>query len=68
MVMMAVAIIILTMLVTTAEVVAFPTAEALLPHCIPRKHPAIDMRIPNTKLLNRPMLMVVRVKAPFVSL
>ena len=32
--------IMLTMLVTTAEVVASPTAAALRPHCMPLKQPA----------------------------
>jgi len=35
-VMIAVAMMMLMMLVTTAEVVAWPTAEALRPQCMPR--------------------------------
>ena len=35
-----------TMLVTTAEVVACPTAAALRPHCMPRKQPAKATNIP----------------------
>ena len=31
-----------TMLITTAEVVAWPTASALRPHWMPRMQPAID--------------------------
>ena len=34
--------------VTTAEVVAAPTACELLPHCIPRRHPAMDTSTPKT--------------------
>ena len=34
------------MLVTTAEVVASPTAEELLPDCMPRRHPAIAINTP----------------------
>jgi hypothetical protein len=41
---------ILTMLVTTAEVAAYPTAEALLSHCIPRRHPERATKTPNTAL------------------
>jgi hypothetical protein len=46
----AVATMILTMLVTTAEVAAYPTAEALLSHCIPRRHPERATKTPNTAL------------------
>ena len=49
-VMMAVATIILTMLVTTAEVAAYPTADALLSHCIPRRHPESATKMPKTAL------------------
>jgi hypothetical protein len=49
-VMTAVATIILTMLVTTAEVAAYPTADALLSHCIPRRHPERATKIPKTAL------------------
>jgi len=49
-VIMAVATIMLTMLVTTAEVAAYPTAEALLSHCIPRRHPERATRTPKTAL------------------
>jgi hypothetical protein len=35
-----------TIEVTTAEVVASPTAEALRPHCIPLRHPARDTSTP----------------------
>ena len=45
-VMIAVATMMATMLVTTADLVASPTAEALLPHCMPLRHPATAMRIP----------------------
>ncbi len=38
--MIAVATMMLTIEVTTAAVVASPTAEALRPHCIPLMHPA----------------------------
>ena len=47
-VMIAVATMMLTMLVTTADVVAAPTAEALLPHCIPRRQPESATITPNT--------------------
>jgi hypothetical protein len=43
-----------TMPVTTAEVVASPTAEALRPLWRPRRHPATAMRIPYTDALNTP--------------
>jgi hypothetical protein len=46
----AVATIMLTILVTTAEVAAYPTAEALLSHCIPRRHPERATKTPNTAL------------------
>ncbi len=49
-VMTAVATIILTMPVTTAEVAAYPTAEALLSHCIPRRHPERATKTPKTAL------------------
>ena len=40
----------LTIPVTTAEVVASPTAEALRPHCMPRRQPARATRTPKTAL------------------
>lgn len=43
-----------TMEVTTAEVVASPTARALRPHCMPRRQPAKPMSTPNTELFNSP--------------
>ena len=36
--------------VTTADVAASPTAEALRPHCIPLRHPASATRTPKTAL------------------
>jgi hypothetical protein len=48
--MIAVATMIATMLVTTAEVAAYPTAEALLSHCIPRRHPERATKMPKTAL------------------
>jgi hypothetical protein len=44
-----------TMLVTTAEVAASPTAEALLPHCMPRRQPESAIRMPKMKLLLMPI-------------
>ncbi len=67
-VMIAVATMMLTMLVTTADLVASPTAEALLPHCMPLRHPATAMRIPKTRPEKSPIQRFVRVTAFFVSL
>jgi hypothetical protein len=44
----AVAATMATMAVTTAEVVAAPTAEALRPHCMPRRQPARAISTPKT--------------------
>jgi hypothetical protein len=49
-VIMAVDTIMHTIDVTTAEVVAVPTAEALLPHCMPRRHPQSATSTPKTAL------------------
>ncbi len=49
-VIIAVATMMLTIPVTTAEVAASPTAEALRPHCIPRRHPARATNTPKTTL------------------
>ena len=49
-VMIAVATMMATMLVTTAEVAAYPTAEALLPHCIPLRQPERATKTPKTAL------------------
>ena len=46
MVSSAMAITMKTMLVTTAEVVASPTAAALRPHCMPRRQPATATTMP----------------------
>jgi len=46
--MMAVATTMATMEVTTAEVVASPTAEALRPHYIPRRQPDNAISTPKT--------------------
>jgi hypothetical protein len=35
-----------TIPVTTAEVAASPTEEALFPHCRPRRHPEIAIKTP----------------------
>ena len=43
-VIMAVATMMLTMPETTADVVALPTADALRPHCTPRRQPASPTR------------------------
>lgn len=56
--------------VTTAEVVASPTAEAFEPHCNPLKHPVRAMSIPNTILLYMPteicfMVMVICVSCQY---
>ena len=40
--------------VTTAEVVAKPTAAALEPHCIPRRHPVRAMITPKNEPFNTP--------------
>lgn len=45
-----------TIAVTTAEVVASPTAEALRPHCMPRKHPETATIAPYTVALMRPWM------------
>jgi len=50
----AVATTIATIPVTTAEVAASPTAEALRPHCRPRRQPAREIRMPNTRLMKSP--------------
>jgi hypothetical protein len=39
---------------TTAEVTATPTAEALRPHRIPLRHPAIAIKMPKIELLHTP--------------
>ena len=65
--MMAVATMMLTILVTTAEVVAWPTADALRPHCMPRKHPASAISTPNTRLRKARSRKLVRLTAPYVS-
>jgi hypothetical protein len=49
-VMIAVATIILIIPVTTADVAASPTAEALRPHCIPLRQPERATRTPKTAL------------------
>jgi hypothetical protein len=61
-VMIAVAKIIETILVTTAEVAAYPTSEALLPHCMPRRQPDRATRMPNTMLWKSPIQTVVSVR------
>ena len=43
-----------TIPVTTAEVVASPTAEALRPHCIPRKQPASATNTPKDAAFDQP--------------
>jgi NADPH-dependent ferric siderophore reductase len=43
-----------TMPVTTADVVAAPTAAELRPHWIPRRHPATATSTPNTEALMSP--------------
>jgi hypothetical protein len=55
MVIIAVAIMMATIPVTTAEVVALPTSEALRPHCIPLRQPDRDTRTPKTNPMNSPM-------------
>jgi hypothetical protein len=49
-VIIAVAITIATIAVTTADVAASPTADALRLHCIPLRQPERATSIPNTKL------------------
>jgi ABC-type phosphate/phosphonate transport system permease subunit len=49
-VMTAVATMIATILVTTADVAAYPTAEALLPHCMPLRQPERATKTPKTAL------------------
>jgi hypothetical protein len=56
-----------TMPVTTADVAAAPTAEALRPHCMPRRQPASATRAPNPTLLNRPNPLSTRWTALRVS-
>src|SRR5262249_5076290 len=56
-----------TMLVTTAEVVASPTAEALLPHSMPRRQPEMATRAPYTAALKMPPAISVSVTAEAVS-
>ena len=53
--MTAVATTMVTMPVTTAEVVASPTAEALRPHCMPRRQPDRAISTPKTAPLNKPI-------------
>ncbi len=43
-----------TIEVTTAEVVASPTARALRPHCMPRRQPAKPISTPKTDALRIP--------------
>src|SRR5262249_48756528 len=50
-----------TMLVTTAEVAASPTADALLPHCMPRRQPERAIRRPKMKLFTMPITNCVSV-------
>ncbi len=57
-----------TMAVTTADVAASPTAEALRPHCMPRMQPASATITPNTKPEKRPMPRFQRPTAFAVSL
>src|SRR6185369_15282983 len=52
-----------TMLLTTAEVAASPTADALLPHWIPRRQPNSAIRTPKTTLLPTPSATCVSVSA-----
>ena len=54
-VMIAVATTMLMIPVTTAEVAAAPTAEADLPHCMPRRQPDRATRTPKTAPWNRPI-------------
>ena len=54
-VMIAVAITMLIIPVTTAEVAASPTADALRLHCIPLRHPARATRIPKMQLWKMPI-------------
>ena len=57
-----------TMLVTTADVVAMPTSDALRPHCMPRMQPATATMTPNTPALIRPPAQSVMLTAPAVWL
>ena len=57
-----------TIAVTTAEVAASPTAEALRPHCIPRMQPDSATITPNTMPENSPMPRFQRLTASAVSL
>ena len=65
--MKAVAITIHTMAVTTAEVVACPTAAAFRPHCMPLRHPVREMMTPKTALWNKPTHTLARFRVLFVS-
>ncbi len=65
--MIAVATTMLTIPVTTAEVVASPTAEALRPLRTPRRHPASATSTPNTALMKRPRSRSLMRTACFVS-
>ena len=47
--------IIQVMPVTTADVVASPTAAALVPHCIPRKQPVSATKTPKNTPLEMPI-------------
>ena len=57
-----------TIAVTTAEVAASPTAEALRPHCMPRMQPESATITPNTVPENNPMPRFQRLTAFTVSL
>jgi hypothetical protein len=48
---MAEAVMMQTMPVTTADVAACPTAAALRPHCMPRRHPASATSMPTLLLI-----------------
>ena len=54
--------------ITTADVAASPTADELLPDCIPRRHPAMATRIPNMALLNTPTPKWVKLRDALVWL
>jgi hypothetical protein len=55
-----------TMEVTTAEVVASPTADALRPHCIPLRHPARAISTPKTQAWKIPIKKKFKFRAAFV--
>ena len=57
-----------TMAVTTAEVAARPTAEALRPHWIPRMQPQIATSTPKIALLKMPTEKSVRLMPLTVAL